>query len=187
MQLFADHLATPVGEIGFAVTSDGALVRVSFLAASSVADFELELRSDQDDVAWDPAPGARVRRQLEEYFRGERREFDLELAPRGTAFQEAVWSELLRIPFGHTQTYGELALRLGKPGGARAVGQASNKNPIAIVVPCHRCIGTGGKLTGFAGGLPVKQKLLDLERGQTAFEGLLFPPERTGPSEPTLT
>ena len=177
VQLSADHMATPVGEIGFAVTSDEALVRVSFLAEHSIEDFELELRTNQDEVAWNPAPGARVRRQLKEYFRGERREFDLELAPRGTSFQQGVWSELLRIPFGHTRTYGELALRLGKPGGARAVGQANNKNPIAIVVPCHRCIGADGKLTGFGGGLLVKRKLLDLERGQTAFEEMLFPPE----------
>ena len=175
MRLFGDHLATPVGDVGFAVTPAGALVRLSFLAERTVEDFEYELLSAGDEVVWDPAPGAEVRRQLEQYFAGARREFELELAARGTPFQREVWDELRRIPFGHTATYGELARRLGRPRGARAVGQANNRNPLAIVVPCHRCIGADGRLTGFGGGLFVKRKLLDLERGQTAFEELLFP------------
>lgn len=174
MKLFAAQIDTPVGDVGFAVDSDGALVRVSLLAEQANPDFERELSVEHGDVTWNPGPGAVVRAQLEEYFRGERREFELVLAARGTPFQERVWAELVRIPFGCTQTYGELAQRIGRPGGARAVGQANNKNPLAIVVPCHRCIGAGGKLTGFGGGLPVKRKLLDLERGQSAFEGMLF-------------
>ena len=109
------------------------------------------------------APAAR---QLEAYFRGELQEFALTLNPKGTAFQQAVWRELVKIPYGCTVTYGELAKRLGNPQASRAVGLANGANPIAIVQPCHRVIGSNGKLTGFGGGLDVKQRLLDLERGE---------------------
>jgi methylated-DNA-[protein]-cysteine S-methyltransferase len=101
--------------------------------------------------------------QLEEYFAGQRTEFDLPLAPDGTGFQRRVWAELLRIPSGETTTYGELARRLGHPNGSRAVGLANGRNPLGIVVPCHRVVGAGGDLTGYGGGLPRKRLLLDLE------------------------
>lgn len=101
--------------------------------------------------------------QLEEYFAGRRTEFDLPLAPEGTEFQQRVWAELLRIPYGETSTYGELARRLGHPNGSRAVGLANGRNPLGIVVPCHRVVGAGGDLTGYGGGLPRKRLLLDLE------------------------
>jgi methylated-DNA-[protein]-cysteine S-methyltransferase len=101
--------------------------------------------------------------QLEAYFAGERTEFDLPLAAHGTAFQRRVWAELERIPYGETVTYGELARRLGNPTGSRAVGLANGRNPIGIVVPCHRVVGSGGDLTGYGGGLPRKRLLLDLE------------------------
>ncbi len=101
--------------------------------------------------------------QLEEYFAGRRTEFDLPLAPEGTDFQRRVWAELMRIPYGETVTYGELARRLGNPTGSRAVGLANGRNPIGIVVPCHRVVGSGGDLTGYGGGLPRKRLLLDLE------------------------
>ncbi len=103
-------------------------------------------------------------RELDEYFAGRRRAFDLVLAPAGTPFQLAVWEELRRIPFGGTTTYGELARRVGRPTAARAVGAAVGRNPISIIVPCHRVVGSDGALTGFAGGLDRKRALLALER-----------------------
>lgn len=103
--------------------------------------------------------------QLAEYFAGDRQEFDLPLAPVGTDFQKRVWDELVKIKFGTTDSYGQVAARLGMPAGsARAVGLANGRNPIPVVVPCHRVIGANGKLTGFAGGLENKRILLDLER-----------------------
>ncbi len=105
-------------------------------------------------------------RQLEAYFAGERREFDLPLLPQGTPFQLKVWARLREIPYGETISYGELAARLGNPKASRAVGMANGRNPLPIVVPCHRVIGSSGKLTGFGGGLPTKEALLGLERGE---------------------
>jgi methylated-DNA-[protein]-cysteine S-methyltransferase len=112
-------------------------------------------------------PFAAVREQLGEYFAGERTEFDLPLAPLGTPFQERVWDALSRIPYGRTASYGEIARGLGDPGASRAVGLANGRNPISIIVPCHRVIGTDGKLTGYAGGVERKRFLLELE-GVTA-------------------
>jgi len=106
---------------------------------------------------------ARVAAQLAEYFAGTRHEFDVPLAPRGTEFQRRVWRELVAIPYGETSTYGELALALGRPGASRAVGAANGRNPISILVPCHRVIGLTGELTGYAGGLDAKRWLLDHE------------------------
>ncbi len=102
--------------------------------------------------------------QLEEYFAGTRREFDLPLDPQGTPFQQSVWLVLRTIPYGRTISYGQQAGQLGDPNKARAVGAANGKNPLSIVVPCHRVIGSGGQLTGFAAGLDVKSWLLDHER-----------------------
>jgi methylated-DNA-[protein]-cysteine S-methyltransferase len=102
--------------------------------------------------------------QLGEYFDGRRQHFDLPLAPRGTEFQRSVWQGLLRIPYGQTTNYGELAESLGRPKAARAVGAANGKNPISIIVPCHRVIGADGSLTGYAWGEDAKRTLLDLER-----------------------
>ncbi len=101
--------------------------------------------------------------QLSEYFAGIRREFDLPLAPKGTPFQQAVWAQLLQIPYGETRTYGQLAAALGNPSASRAVGSACHCNPIAILIPCHRVVGANGDLTGYAGGLNVKEYLLELE------------------------
>lgn len=108
-------------------------------------------------------------RQLEEYFAGARKEFDLPLDFIGTDFQRQVWAELLKIPFGETRSYGEIARKLGDPNRMRAVGAANGRNPIAIVAPCHRVVGANGDLTGFAGGLEAKAHLLNLELGKTAF------------------
>ena len=105
-----------------------------------------------------------VKKQLDEYFTGKRKTFDLKLAPSGTAFQREVLTALQRIPYGETRSYQDIAAGVGRPRAVRAVGAANGRNPLPIIIPCHRVIGTNGSLTGFGGGLPVKQYLLDLER-----------------------
>ncbi|HEX6459862.1 MAG TPA: methylated-DNA--[protein]-cysteine S-methyltransferase [Thermoleophilaceae bacterium] len=110
-------------------------------------------------------PFAAAIEQLEQYFAGERMEFDLELDLRGTRFQRDVWNALLTIPYGETRSYGEIARQIGRPDRARAVGAANGSNPVSIIVPCHRVIGSDGSLTGYGGGLPRKRFLLDLEAG----------------------
>ena len=151
--------STPVAELLLVADGDGALVGVHF----------------QPDRRWgvtvgdgwvhDPAALAPAADQLAAYFAGELTRFDLPLAPVGTPFQRAVWDELLAIPYGGTTSYRELAELLGRPGSARAVGSANARNPLAIVVPCHRVVGTDRSLTGYAGGLDVKRALLRLESG----------------------
>jgi methylated-DNA-[protein]-cysteine S-methyltransferase len=116
-----------------------------------------------------PALFSEVQRQLDAYFAGDLRIFDLPLSPNGTEFQQTVWQELLKIPYGETISYGQLATRLGDPNLSRAVGAANGQNPISIIVPCHRVIGASGKLTGYAGGLETKQWLLDHESGGNLF------------------
>ena len=111
----------------------------------------------------DPAPFGEAIAQLESYFAGERRTFDLPLAPAGTPFQLSVWKELRAIPYGQVRSYGEIARGIGNPKAVRAVGRANGSNPIAIVVPCHRVIGANGTLTGFGGGIDRKVRLLTLE------------------------
>jgi methylated-DNA-[protein]-cysteine S-methyltransferase len=111
----------------------------------------------------DSRPFVEAKRQLERYFAGELRRFDLALAPSGTAFQLLVWQALAEIPFGATISYGELARRIGRPSAARAVGAANGQNPLPIVLPCHRVIGSDGSLTGYGGGLERKRALLALE------------------------
>ena len=112
------------------------------------------------------APLKETVEQLRSYFAGELEEFDLQLAPRGTKFQLEVWKRLCEIKYGETISYGELARRIGNPNASRAVGLANGSNPIPIVIPCHRVIGSNGKLTGYGGGLPTKEKLLALEKKQ---------------------
>lgn len=112
--------------------------------------------------------------QLQEYFSGQRRVFDIPLEFRGTEFQKKIWRTLLKIPFGQTTTYGELAQKIGSPKACRAVGAANRSNPISIIVPCHRVIGAGGNLTGFAGGLPGKQYLLNHENQIASREVSLY-------------
>ena len=125
----------------------------------------------------DAAVFARVGEQLEAYFEGERTSFDIALAPRGTAFQREVWRALAAIPYGKTTTYAAIASAIGKPRAVRAVGAANGKNPLSIVVPCHRVIGQDGTLTGYAGGIPNKRALLALEaRRAAAGDRLRFRP-----------
>jgi methylated-DNA-[protein]-cysteine S-methyltransferase len=146
-------LDTPVG--GLLLARDAAGLRLIRFAVG--ADLKV---GPYDDRAFDD-----VVTQLTEYFEGKRRAFDLPLAPEGTPFQQRVWRALLDIPYGETISYGELASRIGQRSASRAVGLANGSNPLPIVIPCHRVIGAGGKLTGYGGGLPIKQQLLTLERG----------------------
>ncbi|MCI3238576.1 methylated-DNA--[protein]-cysteine S-methyltransferase [Streptomyces sp. 7R016] len=117
----------------------------------------------------DERPFAEAEEQLTAYFEGELKEFTLELRLNGTPFQRTVWDQLRRIPYGETRSYGELAAALGKPSASRAVGLANGRNPIGIIVPCHRVVGTDGNLTGYGGGLDRKQRLLDFEGGSALF------------------
>jgi methylated-DNA-[protein]-cysteine S-methyltransferase len=123
----------------------------------------------RDDSAFTEACG-----QLDEYFAGERTEFDLPLNPAGTPFQRRVWDALKTIPYGEIRSYGEIAEQIGRPGAARAVGLANGRNPISIVVPCHRVIGASGALTGYGGGLERKQYLLDLETRVSTGQATLY-------------
>jgi len=118
--------------------------------------------------SWERSPGrfATTREQLEQYFAGERESFDLPLELRGGEFELSVWNALLEIPYGQTRSYGQIARRIGHPSAARAVGLANGRNPIALIVPCHRVIGADGRLTGYGGGLERKRRLLELESGQ---------------------
>ena len=155
-------LESPIGELLLAGEGDGdalALLHMQDGPRPTVVAGTWE-RSDE--------PFARVRAQLDEYFDGSRRRFDVALKPAGSPFELAVWRALVEIPFGETVSYGELARALGRPGAARAVGLANARNPIAVIVPCHRVIGAGGGLTGYGGGLERKRLLLDLEAGVTA-------------------
>lgn len=142
---------SPIGEL-LVAGENGALREIRFAPASA-------------DDGWtrDDAALADAAAQLSAYFAGERQAFDLPLEPRGTEFQRAVWSALQRIPFAETTTYAALAQVIGRPAAVRAVGAANGANPIPIVIPCHRVIGSSGSLTGFGGGLPVKRWLLDHE------------------------
>lgn len=126
--------------------------------------FEGENFPDQDYEKKETPLLAEADRQLREYFEGKRREFDLPLAPAGTAFMLRVWKALQEIPYGQTRTYGEIAAAVGNGKACRAVGLANNRNPISIVIPCHRVIGADGKLVGYGGGLDKKAFLLDLEQ-----------------------
>lgn len=125
--------------------------------------FEQEQKTVGDAALQDTPLLLEAKRQLEEYFAGLRAGFSLPLNPQGTAFQKKVWQQLEAIPYGQTRTYGQIAAAVGQPTASRAVGGANHNNPIAIVIPCHRVIGTNGKLTGYAGGLDIKEKLLRLE------------------------
>ena len=116
-----------------------------------------------------------VTRQLDEYFAGERRDFDLALAPQGTPFQQRVWAALRTIPYGETRSYGQLAREIDVPHMTRAVGSATGRNPLSIVIPCHRLVGADGSLTGYAGGLARKRYLLDLESGRLPLTGWAVP------------
>ena len=150
------YLDTPIGSLLIA-GDDAAVRRIEFPHHGKPG------RPEPDWQESARGPVGEAARQLREYFAGRRTEFDLPLQPEGTRFQQIVWRHLQDVPYGETISYGELARRTGNPKASRAVGAANGANPIPIVIPCHRVIGANGKLTGFGGGLPIKEKLLTLE------------------------
>ncbi len=155
------YLDTPIGDLLLAGDEEG---------LSLVGFPEGKMRRDPDpDWIFNEKPFAETRRQLSEYFAGKRKSFDLPLNPTGTVFQREVLDELLRIPYGTTCSYTDIANRIGRPRAVRAVGAANGRNPIPIIIPCHRVIGASGDLTGFGGGLPVKEALLRLELENSQF------------------
>lgn len=161
MSLSSTTIDTPVGEITIVAGPRG--VRAVLFAVEEISDFVAEPVSGDDPAATSIAVAAAG--QLVEYFGGERHEFDLPLDPQGTPFQLSVWEVLRTIPYGKTISYGDQARQLGDVRKSRAVGAANGRNPISIIVPCHRVVGSTGKLTGFAAGLDAKAWLLHHEQG----------------------
>lgn len=158
---YYDYYDSPLGQI-LLVASDAALTGLHFADEKYYPAIAAE---------WLRQPDAKIilraRKQLDEYFAGKRKDFDLVVEPAGTAFQCIVWRALQKIPYGVTANYGAVAKRIGKPSASRAVGAANGRNPISIVIPCHRVIGTNGDLTGYAGGIDRKAALLRLEANST--------------------
>jgi methylated-DNA-[protein]-cysteine S-methyltransferase len=165
-QTYYTVMPSPIGALVLAGKS-GRLACIGFPAGKGTV-------TPKPDWLRNDTAFAEARAQLGAYFDGRLTRFDLALDPRGTPFQLTVWAELIRIPPGRTISYGELARRIGRPSASRAVGAANGANPLPIVVPCHRVIGTNGTLTGFAGGVETKRFLLALERGPEA------PPDQLG-------
>lgn len=160
--LVSHHLPSPVGELTIVASDDGLRAVLWPNERDGRVTFAEQFEGGSHAVI-----DATVA-QLTEYLEGTRQDFDLPLDLVGTDFQKDVWAGLARIPYGETQSYGELANELNKPGAARAVGAATGRNPISIVVPCHRLVGSSGKLTGFAGGIDAKRWLLTHEAGKAS-------------------
>lgn len=152
---------SPIGPLT-AYASDAGLVAISWAEDPTVDGKYVDVEDGMNDAL------AAAESQLDEYFAGTRTEFDLPLDLRGTEFQVQAWRALAEIPFGQTTSYGKQAQRIGRPKAVRAIGAANGKNPVPIVLPCHRVVGANGSLTGFAGGLEIKRFLLDLESGGSA-------------------
>lgn len=175
-ETFYTTMKSPIGTLTL-VGTHRALERIDFPTSENREPIG-------EDWVRDEAPFAEAIRQLTEYFDGKRQSFDLPLDPAGTDFQQEVWQALLEIPYGETRSYGGLAGAIGRPKAVRAVGAANGRNPIPIVIPCHRVIGADGSLTGFGGGLEIKRRLLDLEMG-SGLIGNLF--DSTGGDEEKVT
>jgi len=158
--IYFTEIESPVGRL-LLEANDSGLSAIQFVAGRRTSSPRLE--ATQND-----APFRETIRQLQAYFRGEPKEFELPLALVGTPFQLRVWQRLREIPYGETISYGQLAREIGRPEASRAVGLANGSNPIPIIIPCHRVIGSNGKLTGYGGGLPIKEKLLAFESRQLA-------------------
>ncbi|MCX6551540.1 MAG: methylated-DNA--[protein]-cysteine S-methyltransferase [Acidobacteria bacterium] len=169
-QTFYTYVDTPVGTLMLAGCDDHGLRYVSFPCGKGA-------RTPEPHWKQSATPFHEVKAQLAEYFGGTRTTFDLKLHVKGTPFQIDVWKALMKIPYGETCAYGELAERIGRPRAVRAVGLANGRNPLPIVVPCHRVIGSTGALVGYGGGLPVKEALIALERRVSAAR-----PARTRPA-----
>lgn len=184
--IFWTELSTPIGTLGFA-SSERGLLTLLLPNAAGRRDREIRKLAPGCEIVIDPStgapasagpgqasddgPNAEAVRQVREYLAGERTEFDIPLDQRGNAFNLAVWQAVYAVPWGQTASYGEIARRIGHPDAARAVGAANGANPHPIIVPCHRIIGSDGSLTGYGGGLELKQRLLALE-GRPVQQGL---------------
>ena len=172
MRLAYHVMSSPLGLL-FLARSEQGLRHLEYMDRKSIKRMIANHSATQADATWEPSllELKPVVEQLEGYFCGALATFDVPLDPIGSPVQMAVWKALLDIPYGETISYGMLAERVGNPAASRAVGLANGRNPIAIVIPCHRVIGSNGTLTGYGGGLPNKQKLLALERGQIRLVG----------------
>lgn len=163
MNLSYDTFETAFGLFSIAVNSTGAIVATAF------GDFgSLQTRMARCHLIRDTSRCTPASEQVRSYLAGERREFDLPLAPHGTAFQQRVWRALREIPYGETRCYGKVAAQLGNANASRAVGRANATNPICVIIPCHRVVGADGSLTGFAFGEEIKRRLLELENALVA-------------------
>lgn len=169
------YMETPIGRI--AIEEDGRAITALYMCVGKNNGMEAEedkFDSEYETTEYELEESGRVccktpllqeaKKQLEEYFAGKRKEFDLPISSHGTEFQKKVWNALRQIPYGETRSYREIAVQIGNPKACRAIGGANNKNPIMIIVPCHRVIGADGSLVGFGGGLSAKEYLLALER-----------------------
>jgi len=152
------YIKSPIGQLLLAGDDEG-LKFIGFPEGKGVIQPQADWKEDKRAFA-------DVRKQLDEYFAGRRKTFDVKLSPSGTAFQREVLGALQQIPYGETRSYQDIASVLGRPRAVRAVGAANGRNPLPIIIPCHRVIGANGSLTGFGGGLPTKRYLLELERGK---------------------
>lgn len=167
MELRYGQVPTPVGPVHYVVSSQGAIAITTPGQSTEELDMTLQRRGyNLADCLPDNNDLHHVGSQLREYIAGERREFTFPLDLKGTEFQHLVWTELMAIPYGETRSYGDIAKSIDKPKAARAVGQANHRNPLPLVIPCHRVCGHNGGLGGYAGGLTCKQYLLDLERNK---------------------
>ena len=171
--LYCDTLASPLGQVVVGMSERG-LARCGFLRGADAETLKWGGQTFRPIQAWGQCDRALT--QLQEYFAGTRRRFDLPLDLYGTDFQQDVWQAMLAIPYGETRTYGELAAQLGRPRSTRPVGQACGQNPVGIVVPCHRVVGSSGAMTGYSGGgVRCKAALLDLERRVAGLSALKLP------------
>ncbi|NLC68540.1 MAG: methylated-DNA--[protein]-cysteine S-methyltransferase [Clostridiaceae bacterium] len=162
-QVCKNYFHSPVGTIEI-ICEDGAILSVQF-AGDGVEPYRKSNPANSCNACGNACAAAlECMRQLDEYFEGKRKEFSLNIKLRGTDFQKKVWTALLEIPYGHTSSYGEIAAKVGNKKAARAVGNANNRNPVSIIVPCHRVIGSDGSLSGYGGGSWRKKWLLEHER-----------------------
>ena len=170
MKIFTDRFETHLGDVFLAAEARGgrdvALLRLAFVEDDEDAaelEHELVRRWAPESIGASPRRLGPIRKQVREYLKGKRREFDFELVLEGTEFQRRVWDEVRRIPYGKVSNYATIATRAGRPKAIRAAGAANGANPVALVIPCHRVIGSNGSLTGYAFGLERKEALLELE------------------------
>lgn len=178
MNAYVDTIESPAGPLAFATDDRGALLALQLTEGEYGRTIEQQLEWEGYEIRYDRGPGEQAREELLEYAAGTRRTFDVPVVLIGSEWQKAVWRALMRIPYGETRSYAEIAAMVGRPGAARAVGKANSTNRLPLVVPCHRVIGADGSLTGFAGGIHLKIRLLEHEARVLA--GVRQPPLSRG-------